>query len=69
MSNATPILLAKEATRSGPRVSHRPGSICSEEFRTHSHRRALGASPKVVSNEGESALKHHLGMTCDPVAG
>jgi hypothetical protein len=30
---------------------------------------ASGASPKVVSNAAESALEHHLGMTCDPVAG
>jgi L-serine dehydratase len=30
---------------------------------------ALGASPRVVSNAAESALEHHLGMTCDPVAG
>jgi L-serine dehydratase len=30
---------------------------------------ALGSSPKVVSNAAESALEHHLGMTCDPVAG
>jgi L-serine dehydratase len=30
---------------------------------------ALGAHPKVVSNAAESALEHHLGMTCDPVAG
>jgi L-serine dehydratase len=30
---------------------------------------ALDASPKVVSNAAESALEHHLGMTCDPVAG
>ena len=30
---------------------------------------ALGAEPKVVSNAAESALEHHLGMTCDPVAG
>jgi len=30
---------------------------------------ALGASPKVVANAAESALEHHLGMTCDPVAG
>jgi L-serine dehydratase len=30
---------------------------------------ALGASPKVVSNAAESALEHHLGLTCDPVAG
>jgi L-serine dehydratase len=30
---------------------------------------ALGAAPKVVSNAAESALEHHLGMTCDPVAG
>jgi L-serine dehydratase len=29
----------------------------------------LGAHPKVVSNAAESALEHHLGMTCDPVAG
>jgi len=30
---------------------------------------ALGEQPKVVSNAAESALEHHLGMTCDPVAG
>jgi hypothetical protein len=30
---------------------------------------ALGAKPKVVSNAAESALEHHLGMRCDPVAG
>jgi L-serine dehydratase len=30
---------------------------------------ALGASPKVVANAAESSLEHHLGMTCDPVAG
>jgi L-serine dehydratase len=30
---------------------------------------ALGSPPKVVSNAAESALEHHLGMTCDPVAG
>jgi L-serine dehydratase len=30
---------------------------------------AFGAAPKVVSNAAESALEHHLGMTCDPVAG
>jgi L-serine dehydratase len=30
---------------------------------------ALDERPKVVSNAAESALEHHLGMTCDPVAG
>ena len=30
---------------------------------------AMSAGPKVVSNAAESALEHHLGMTCDPVAG
>jgi L-serine dehydratase len=30
---------------------------------------ALDSQPKVVSNAAESALEHHLGMTCDPVAG
>ncbi len=30
---------------------------------------ALGASPRVVLNAAESALEHHLGITCDPVAG
>ncbi len=28
-----------------------------------------GASPQVTENAAESALEHHLGMTCDPVAG
>lgn len=27
------------------------------------------ASPRVLENAAESALEHHLGMTCDPVAG
>jgi len=25
--------------------------------------------PQVVANAAESSLEHHLGMTCDPVAG
>jgi len=29
----------------------------------------FGAESKVVENAAESALEHHLGMTCDPVAG
>src|SRR5689334_4508772 len=29
----------------------------------------MGASPEVTENAAESALEHHLGMTCDPVAG
>jgi L-serine dehydratase len=30
---------------------------------------AMGESPMVVNNAAESALEHHLGLTCDPVAG
>jgi L-serine dehydratase len=30
---------------------------------------AYAASPRVLENAAESALEHHLGMTCDPVAG
>jgi L-serine dehydratase len=30
---------------------------------------AYDASPLIVENAAESALEHHLGMTCDPVAG
>lgn len=30
---------------------------------------AYDASPRVLENAAESALEHHLGMTCDPVAG
>ncbi len=29
----------------------------------------MGESPLIVENSAESALEHHLGMTCDPVAG
>jgi L-serine dehydratase len=29
----------------------------------------MGATPRVIENAAESALEHHLGMTCDPVAG
>jgi L-serine dehydratase len=29
----------------------------------------MGAPPQVVANAAESSLEHHLGMTCDPVAG
>jgi len=30
---------------------------------------AYDSSPRVLENAAESALEHHLGMTCDPVAG
>jgi L-serine dehydratase len=30
---------------------------------------ALDNTPQVVENAAESALEHHLGLTCDPVAG
>lgn len=30
---------------------------------------AYDANPRMVENAAESALEHHLGMTCDPVAG
>jgi L-serine dehydratase len=30
---------------------------------------AMDSSPLVLENAAESALEHHLGMTCDPVAG
>jgi L-serine dehydratase len=30
---------------------------------------ANGSPPQVVANAAEAALQHHLGMTCDPVAG
>ncbi len=30
---------------------------------------ALDTPPQVLENAAESALEHHLGMTCDPVAG
>jgi L-serine dehydratase len=30
---------------------------------------ALNSPPLVIENAAESALEHHLGMTCDPVAG
>ena len=30
---------------------------------------AHGFPPQVVANSAESSLEHHLGMTCDPVAG
>jgi L-serine dehydratase len=29
----------------------------------------LGGTPEQVENAAEVALEHHLGMTCDPVAG
>lgn len=29
----------------------------------------IDSSPQVIENAAESALEHHLGMTCDPVAG
>jgi L-serine dehydratase len=30
---------------------------------------AYGDPPQVAANGAEGALEHHLGMTCDPVAG
>jgi L-serine dehydratase len=29
----------------------------------------MGSTPQTIENAAESALEHHLGMTCDPVAG
>ena len=29
----------------------------------------MGSSPQVLENAAESAIEHHLGLTCDPVAG
>jgi L-serine dehydratase len=29
----------------------------------------MDSNPQVIENAAESALEHHLGMTCDPVAG
>jgi L-serine dehydratase len=29
----------------------------------------MDSSPLIIENAAESALEHHLGMTCDPVAG
>ena len=29
----------------------------------------MGSNPQTLENAAESALEHHLGMTCDPVAG
>src|SRR4029077_16230733 len=29
---------------------------------------AMNSPPQVIENAAESALEHHLGMTCDPVA-
>ncbi len=29
----------------------------------------MDSSPQIIENAAESALEHHLGMTCDPVAG
>jgi L-serine dehydratase len=29
----------------------------------------MGGSPEQVENAAEIALEHHLGMTCDPIAG
>ena len=29
----------------------------------------LGGTPEQVENAAESALEHHLGMTCDPIRG
>ncbi len=29
----------------------------------------MNSNPQVIENAAESALEHHLGMTCDPVAG
>ena len=30
---------------------------------------AMDAPPQVIANAAESSIEHHLGMTCDPVAG
>ena len=52
-----------------PRAAARRRSAWRRRWRAALIATAYDASARVVENAAESALEHHLGMTCDPVAG
>ena len=52
-----------------PRAAVSPRSASRRPCPPRSSPRSRAASPQVTENAAESALEHHLGMTCDPVAG
>ena len=43
--------------------------LCQLERSASAIAQAMGFEPQVVANAAESSIEHHLGMTCDPVAG
>ena len=52
-----------------PRAAARPRSASPRRWAPRSSPRRTTSSRQVVANAAESSLEHHLGMTCDPVAG
>ena len=52
-----------------PKADARRRSAWRRRWARPSSRRLTTISNQVVANAAESSLQHHLGMTCDPVAG
>jgi L-serine dehydratase len=62
-------LFKKNASISGAEVGCQGevGSACS--MAAGALAEAMGANPRQVENAAEIAMEHHLGLTCDPIAG
>lgn len=68
-SGAIGLLFKKNASISGAEVGCQGevGSACS--MATAGLTAVLGGTPRQIENAAEIGIEHHLGLTCDPVAG
>ncbi|MFE5008749.1 L-serine ammonia-lyase [Streptomyces sp. NPDC056696] len=62
-------LLARNASISGADVGCQGEVGSAAAMAAAGYCAVLGGSPEAVENAAEIALEHHLGLTCDPVAG
>ena len=63
-----PLQAQRDALRA-PKAAARRRSAWRPPWARRSSRRRTTSRHQVVANAAESSLEHHLGMTCDPVAG
>ena len=67
-SHRLPVQAQRNSRRGGGRLPVR-NRRCFRRWPLRMIAQAMDSSPQVIENAAESALEHHLGMTCDPVAG
>lgn len=68
-ASAIGILYKKNASISGAEVGCQGEVGVAASMAAAGLAAALGGNPEQVENAAEIAMEHHLGMTCDPVAG